>query len=74
MNVKLRESKEKRTGLNRYVTQVPNVEKRKDIERKTLCLFCLLMNLQLLEQWLAMVNAVCVCICVCVCVCVCACV
>ena len=65
MKVKLRERKEKRTGLNRYLMRVPKVEKRKEIEHKTLRLLCLLMNLQLLEQWLAMVNAVCACVCVC---------
>jgi len=49
MKVKLRERKEKRTGLNRYLMRVPKVEKRKEIEHKTLRLLCLLMNLQLLE-------------------------
>ena len=36
MKVKLRERKEERTGLNRYLMQVPKVKERKETEHKTL--------------------------------------
>ena len=36
MKVKLRERKKKRTGLNRYLMQIPKIKKRKETEHKTL--------------------------------------
>ena len=82
MKVKVRDGKERSTGLNRCLMRVPEVEKRKnEIEDRNLCLLCLLMNLKLLEQRPAIESAQCVwgggvgvharvCVCVCVCVCV----
>lgn len=61
MKVKVKDGKERSTGLNRYLMRVPEVEKRKnEIEDRNLCLLCLLMNLILLEQRPAIVSAQCV--------------